>query len=300
MTPAPILLFTYNRLKHTTNTIEALTKNKLAHNSELIIFSDAAKTDADEEKVNNVRQYLKTVSGFKQVSVIERDRNFGLGNNIIAGVSHVMNTAGKAIVLEDDLIVSPYFLEFMNDGLEMYEKNTDVISIHGYTYPVKTDLPETFFIKGADCLGWATWTRGWKLFEKDGTVLLNELINRNKTKEFDFNGAFPFTQMLRDQIIGKNNSWAVRWYASAFLKNMLTLYPAKSLVYHAGGDGSGTNTGFNSMLDVELSMKKIQVLPQPVVQNEQAYSEFEKFHRYTSSPGIIYRIKRKLQTIIKR
>ena len=300
MIPAPILLFTYNRLKHTKNTIEALKVNKLAVESDLFIFSDAAKTTAVEPAVLTVRAYLRTITGFKKIIIIERETNFGLGRNIISGVTEILKTAHSVIVLEDDLIVSPYFLDFMNDGLQTYENEQQVISIHGYTYPVSRPLPETFFIKGADCLGWATWQRGWKEFESDGQILLDRLTTEKKTDEFDFGGTFPYTQMLKDQILGKNTSWAVRWYASSFLNNRYTLYPGKSLVYHAGGDGSGTNTGFNSLLDVELSKDRITVVKKEVQQDEQAYQEFKKFHKLTTSPGLMYRISRKLKLMINR
>lgn len=300
MRPAPILLFTYNRLKHTKNTIEALLANRLAASSELFIFSDGAKSEAVAPAVLAVREYLRTITGFKRVEIIERELNFGLGHNIITGVSQILENTERVIVLEDDLIVSPFFLDFMNDGLETYEDVDQVISIHGYTYPVRRTLPETFFIKGADCLGWATWQRGWKEFEPNGQILLDSLVRANKTREFDFGGSFPYTEMLKDQILGKNTSWAVRWYASAFLKDKFTLYPGKSLVHHAGGDGTGTNTGFNSLLDVELSQVRINVIKQEVRQNEEAYLEFKKFHQITTSPGIVYRIKRKLQSIIHK
>ena len=55
METAPIILFTYNRLKHTRATVEALQQNKEAENSKLIIFSDAAANEIHTVKVNEVR-----------------------------------------------------------------------------------------------------------------------------------------------------------------------------------------------------------------------------------------------------
>ena len=159
------------------------------------------------------------------------------------GVSEVIKKYGIIIVLEDDIITSRYFLKYLNQGLNLYENEYDVISIHAWAYPVKKILPETYFLKGADCQGWATWKRGWELFEPDGQKLLNEIEAKNLIKEFDFSGSYPYTQMLKDQIAGKNSSWAIRWYASAFLKNKLTLYPKESLIYNTGFDGSGVNCG---------------------------------------------------------
>ena len=154
-------------------------------------------------------EYIKNINGFKRVTIIEREKNWGLANSIIDGVTKIVNEYGKIIVLEDDLVTSPYFLKFMNEALEIYNDEPNVASIHGYIYPI-VNLPETFFIKGADCWGWATWKEKWSIFEADGKKLLDELQNRKLQNEADFNGSYGFTQMLKDQIDGKNNSWAVR------------------------------------------------------------------------------------------
>ncbi|KYJ86926.1 glycosyltransferase [Sulfurovum riftiae] len=259
---SPVVLFVYNRPWHTEQTVEALQKNELASESELFVYSDAAKNEEAQKSVSEVREYLKTIDGFKKVTIVEREKNWGLADSIIDGVTKVVNEYGKIIVLEDDLITSPYFLRFMNESLKMYENNTNVASIHAYIYPIK-DLPETFFIKGADCWGWATWKDRWKIFEADGQKLLEELKSRKLEKEADFNGSYEYTQMLKDQIKGKNNSWAVRWYMSAFLKGMLTLYPGKSYIENIGNDESGTHCGttdiFKNDLTNQYRLKRISI-----------------------------------------
>jgi len=261
---APVLIFTYNRPWHTMETIEALKKNELAKESELFIYSDEAKDKESIGRVREVREYIKKTDGFKKVTIIEREKNWGLADNIIDGVTKIVNEYGKIIVLEDDLVTSPYFLKFMNDGLEFYKNEERVVSIHGCIYPVKEKLPDTFFIKGADCWGWATWKRGWDLFENDGKKLLNELKQKKLIRKFNFNNSYPYLRMLQDQIEGKNNSWAIRWYASAFLKDKLTLYPGRSLVNNFGFDGSGIHCGsgkeYDSILsNVELVLEKIPI-----------------------------------------
>jgi hypothetical protein len=241
---APIVLFVYNRVWHVKQTINSLKNNDLALESELIIYSDGPK---DSDKISNevieVRKYLKEINGFKKITVIERENNLGLSASIIDGVSSVLDKFGSIIVLEDDMLTSPLFLKYMNSALNLYKDNSNVISIHGYQYPLNDyqNLPDTFFIKGADCWGWATWSRGWNFFEPNGTKLLNELNSKKLQKEADFNNTFNFTQMLKDQINGKNDSWAVRWYMSAFINNKLTLYPKKSFVHNIGNDGSGSH-----------------------------------------------------------
>lgn len=239
---APIVLFVYSRPKHTKKVIEALKENELAKESNLFIFSDGPKNKDVEKDVLEVRNYLKTITGFKSVKVFESKINKGLANSIIYGVTKIVNKYGKIIVLEDDIVTSKYFLKFMNDSLNLYENEEKVISISGYTYPID-NLPQTFFLKNAECWGWATWKRGWSLFEKNGEKMLEKIKNKELNNQFDFNNSYPYSKMLVDQVNGKNNSWAIRWYASAFLKNKLTLYPAKSFVQNIGVDGSGTNGG---------------------------------------------------------
>jgi hypothetical protein len=297
---APIALFVYNRPKHTRATVDALRLNILASESDLFIFSDGAKKKDHAVEIEELRSYLSDITGFKSVTLINREHNYGLAQNIMEGVTEIVNKYNKVIVLEDDLITAPFFLQYMNDGLNMYENDPQVISIEGYLYPSKAKLPETFFIKGADCWGWGTWKRGWDLFEPDGQKLLTRLAEAHKTYEFDYDGAYPFTEMLRIQVEGKISSWAVRWYASAFLNNKYTLYPGRSLVFNAGADGSGTHVGIDDILTVELSTTPIQVTRIKVEQCVKAFLAFSKFHYKVYKPSLLYRAKRYFKKYIAR
>jgi hypothetical protein len=244
---APIVLFVYKRLKHTRQTLEALQKNDLASKSELIIYSDSAKNQNDLEKVAKVREYIKNIDGFKKIIIRKTKENIGLANSIINGVTKVVNEYGKIIVLEDDLVTSRFFLRFMNEALVAYKDEPRVASIHGYIYPIK-NLPETFFIKGADCWGWATWNNKWSIFESDGKKLLDNVKKKNLEREINFNDSYNYTKMLKNQIMGKNDSWAIRWYVSAFLKNMVTLYPGQSYVQNIGFDNEATHAKTKTVL----------------------------------------------------
>lgn len=256
---APIALFVYSRLAHTKETINALQKNILASQSDLIIFSDTSKAEAQFEAVRKVREYIHQVDGFKTVTIVERPINLGLANSIIDGVTKLCNDFGKVIVLEDDLVTSPYFLQYMNNALDFYEKDENVVAVDAYMYPIKTTMPETFFLKDPGCWGWATWQRGWMLFESDGNKLLAQLKRRNLEKVFDYDGAYPYTQMLIDQIKEKNNSWAIRWYASIFLQDKLVLHVGQSLVLNIGNDNSGTHCGKTDFYDVELNPQSVKI-----------------------------------------
>ena len=169
---APILVFVYNRPSHTRRCIESLLKNSLASESQLFIYADGAKDEFQQETVNEVRSYIRSIQGFKQVTLIERNENWGLARNIIDGVTTQVNRYGKVIVLEDDLIVAPYFLQFMNDALETYKDEPKVGHIQACDFTQDPTLPETFLIKWTGSLGWGTWDRAWKHFNPNGKELL--------------------------------------------------------------------------------------------------------------------------------
>lgn len=295
---SPILLFTYNRLNHTRRCIEALQKNTLSAESDLYIYSDAAKEVSQQQAVNEVRQYLHTLQGFKSITLIERKENWGLARNIIDGVTTQVNRYGKVIVLEDDLIVAPYFLQFMNDALETYKDEPKVGHIQACDFTQDTSLPDTFLIKWTGSWGWATWERAWKHFNPNGKALLEELEQRKLTYTFDFNGKYGFTRMLRRQIEGKNNSWAIRWNASLFLKDILSLNVGRSLVQNEGFDGSGTNCGGGGLYASNLHLSPLPVQKiSPVEEDLSARQAFIRYYGRTNSfwAKAIRRIKRTLK-----
>ena len=168
---APIVLFVYNRPWHTEQTVKALQKNELAKESELFIYSDAAKNEEQRESVDEIRNYLKKINGFKKVTVIKREKNWGLANSIIDGVTKIVNEYGKIIVLEDDLVTSPYFLKFMNDSLMYYKDEKMVMAISGYSYPIIrqncSQINETYYLRITSSRSWPTWSDSWKYFERN-------------------------------------------------------------------------------------------------------------------------------------
>ncbi|NOT74813.1 MAG: glycosyltransferase [Cyclobacteriaceae bacterium] len=292
--PAPIALFVYNRPWHTTQTVNALSQNALASESDLVIFSDGPKTESDVKLVEDVRSFIQTISGFKSVKIISSETNKGLAESIITGVTEVLKSYESIIVMEDDLVTSPQFLSFMNQALTLYSEDERVISIHGYVYPVKQSLPFTFFLRGADCWGWATWRRGWSIFESDGSSLLKKLNELGLIHTFDFDGAYSYSRMLKDQIAGKNNSWAVRWHASAFLANRLTLYPAVSFVNNIGLDNSGTHSGVSVDYEGELNTEELLLRKIPIEESKVAFKVFSRYLRGVDNSitsKIIYKIK---------
>jgi hypothetical protein len=257
---APIAIFAYDRPDHLRRCIESLQENDLAADSDLFIFSDAPKAEAARSpRVAQVRDYISTIGRFKTLTIINQSRNLGLAESVISGVTKLTREFGKVIVVEDDLVVSPFFLQFMNDGLDAYADDDRVAGIHGYMFPVSQALPETFFLRDPGCWGWATWKRAWDLFEIDGERLRHEILARGQKHEFDYEGQYDYFGMLEDQIAGRNSSWAVRWHASVFLSDRLVLHPGVSLVRNIGQDGSGTHDKATSQFDVQLSPTPVSV-----------------------------------------
>jgi hypothetical protein len=274
---APIALFVYNRPAHTRRTLSYLQKNLLADESRLFIFSDAAKTSADQDKVDEVRQVIKNATGFKSIRIVERKENMGLAQSIIKGVTQLANEYGKVIVFEDDLLSSPHTLQYFNEALVRYAGEDKVMHIGAYMYNIKTEnLPETFFYRAATSWGWATWARAWKNFEPDVDVLLAQ-FDAKKRHQFAIEGTMNFWKQMMQFKAGKNNSWAIRWYASIFLKGGLTLNPAVSLIQNIGHDGTGVHSNNEDIYQVNIAKKPVSQFPDIIEEHPQAYQAIKHF-----------------------
>ena len=295
---APILLFVYNRPDHTKQTLDALAKNELASSSVLYVLADGPKEAISQSDLHAIHEtralFSKGTYGFRDLIFSASDVNLGLSESVIKGVDAVLAKHGKVIVLEDDIVTGAGFLTYMNNALSMYEHEEKVISISAYNFPIDpAGLPDTFFIRGADCWGWATWSRGWKFFEQDAKKLYSSLKEENLTTEFDLKGAYPYTQMLLDHINGKVNSWAIRWHASAFLANKLTLCPQVSLVRNIGLEGSGTHGESNNSFAASFT-DHCDVKPGPVQQNKLALERIREFYAPSKFRSFIRSLKNKL------
>lgn len=230
---SPIVLFTYCRVNVTKKTVESLLANSEAKDSILYVFSDSFKNESSKIGVIETRDYVHSIKGFKDVVIVERAENWGLSKNLIDGITSVVNKHGKVIVIEDDTIVSRYFLKFMNEALCAYEGDSRIATVSGYNYEIP-NLPECYFSRIGSCWGWATWKRAWDTFDSDAKLLYKSIKEKHLEKAFNDNDTYPFMAMLYNQVIGKVNSWAVRWHASTFLHNMYHIRVGKSLVSNAG------------------------------------------------------------------
>ena len=291
---SPIALFVFNRPEHTKQVIAALKENIGAIESDLYIFSDAAKSDKDSLKVDEVRHIISDVDGFKSVTIISKDVNQGLAESIISGVSMLCAQAGRVIVLEDDLVTSKYFLEYMNNALNKYKNAEDVMHVSGYMFPVEVNDSESFFLPLTSSWGWATWSRSWDCFESDGEGLYKKLKDGGLFYNFNIMGSYDYKRMLKKQINGKNDSWAIRWYASVFLKNGLGLFPTTSLVKNIGMDDSGVHCSATDDYDINLTDDNREKLPELIevsVTNLDKLAKFYKVNHKSTFQKIIKKIK---------
>jgi hypothetical protein len=283
---SPIALFAFNRFDKYVEVLESLKRNAESQYSDLWVFIDGPKSAQDILVQNKIYEFTIDLKDFKTINIIRSYDNKGLANSIESGVSEVLKTNGTVIVIEDDIKVSKFFLEYMNSGLTIYEHDDRVASIHGYVYPTINNLPETFFLKGADCWGWGTWRRAWVKYNNDGIELLQKIENHRDKKMFDFDGAGGYLTMLEENTKMKNDSWAIRWYASTFLENMYTLYPGKSLVANIGMDGTGTHKGYSNLpvtfpSDSRIMVKKITVQDSAVARD--AFTQYFKSIKYNNN-----------------
>lgn len=292
---APIVVFAYKRADHLSRCLESLAANAEAARSDLYVICDGPRSQADLPAVEAVRRLITRISGFASVTPFVHEANRGLARSIIDGVSTLLVQHQRLIIIEDDMVLSRHFLRYMNEALERYADDERVASIHGWCYPVAARLPETFFLRGADCWGWATWRRAWRRFNADGAALLRELQARQLTSAFDFDGAYPYTRMLADQIAGLNDSWAVRWRASCFLQGLLTLFPGRSLVHNIGNDGSGTHSPRSTRLDVAVASAAVEVADIPVQESELARATIARFLR----PSLLRSTLRALRDMVR-
>jgi hypothetical protein len=298
MSCAPIALFAYRRLEHLQQTVASLQADPLAQRTDLWVFSDGPRQPEHAADVEAVRRYLHTVTGFASIHILEREENFGLARAIIAGVTQLCQSHGRVIVVEDDLVVAPFFLQYMNGALDRYRDEDKVMAVSAYMYPVRDPeaLPKLFFCRVPTSWGWATWARAWAWFQPDAEVLAAQLLQSGQRKAFDMDDNYPYFESLQSQARGELDVWGVRWYASVFLHNGLCLYPSHALVHNAGMDGSGVHCGVSSAYEVDVGRATIAPYPDLIAENKAAVAQIVQFFRTLREPMP----KRLLRRVLRR
>ena len=263
---APIIIFAYKRVKHLKKTIEALKMNSLASSSSLIVYSDGPRSSKDKIEVAEVRRYLDGVDGFKEVIVIKHPWNLGVEQNNYNGITETFRKYGKGIFLDDDIVVSPFFLSFMNKALDLYETEERVGAICAYRLPNNKNLPDSFFFKGFSSWGWAGWERSWRNFQYDTQNLLNWFQDEGKD-----------SVLLKKQEKEFRFTWDVLWSASLIYSDQYVLYPGKALVQNIGHDGTGEHCPMGDIYNVSLAEKELRLEAVPIEPNQDYIKATKEF-----------------------
>ncbi len=279
---APIVIFAFNRLYSLKHTIASLLENAEAKESDLFIYVDGArvKRNGEEQKVCAVQEYVKRIYGFQSLTYKLSNKNKGLGPSVIEGVTEIINKYGRVIVIEDDLVVNPNFLSYMNQSLNLYEHERRVFSICGYSNKVrcpKNYVYNTYFCHRSSSWGWGTWKDRWSSVDWELEPFENYVSHKNAFNKWGGSDCFG---MLKGWHEGKNKSWAIRFCFAQFLQNGVSLFPIRSFVRNYGFDGSGTNCHSWSRFkcDLDNTQKKIFVFPNEVCVNEKLLKSALSYH----------------------
>ena len=294
-----IIIFAYKRRHHFARLLDSLAANQIAKTLPIRVYIDGPRTEDDCHGVFKVNQEASLSRGLEKLRIIQRPTNLGLYASITLGVSETLKDYECAIILEDDLVLSPHCIDYFLKALSLYQDNDYVASIHAWTPSVGSSLPNTFFLKGSDCWGWATWRDKWNLYRHDASNMVRELKARGLIDEFNFSGGYNYYQMLKDRASNLNNSWAICWKASCFLADQLTLHPSKTLVENIGCDNSGENCNPEPALLSELTKERPILEPIPAVQDEKAYAIYcSHFKSFATKPSLKLKLKELFQYLL--
>lgn len=294
---SPVVLFVFARPDHTKKTVDALLANPEACNTDLIVYADAARSEKDVAAVEAVREIFSDLRGFLSVRIHLREKNYGLARNIMEGVTQVTAMYGRAIVLEDDIVTSPAFLNYMNAALDKYENIKEVWHISGWNYPIKSNenLPETFFWRTMNCWGWATWADRWQHFKKNPGELVNSWSS-DDVKRFNLDSSHDFWAQVVANHEGKLNTWAIFWYATIFVHQGLCLNPTRSFVANIGNDGSGENCGAEDIYKTSLANIFHQQWPTELTENVAVVELIRAFYK-SLKPSLLRRILGRIKRV---
>ncbi len=280
---APVALFVYNRLEHTRRTVEALRANDLARQSDLFVFADGPKNESVAPAVEAVRKFIRTIDGFKSVTIIERERNLGLSKSVISGVTQLCNEYGRAIAVEDDVVTTPDFLAFMNGALQRYVDEPRIFSVSGFNFSLKVPKDyayDAYCTYRSMSWGWGTWRDRWE--KTDWSVSGYASFSRDKNQQQLFNrGGEDLSSMLALQMAGKIDSWSIRWDYVHFKHNALALLPVISRVCNIGFDGTGIHCRRETMKQPVLSSvcKTEYCFPNLLEADQFFAAEIQRLHR---------------------
>ena len=306
----PVALFVYNRPAHTRTALESLSRCRRVDECAVRIYCDAAKRPEHEAAVAETREVAREWATRLNAEVIERESNLGLARSVVSGVSELCDQFGRAIVIEDDFVLSPSFLDYMISALDRYADEANVYQVSGYMYPIRhASKPDAFFLPLTTTWGWATWARAWRIFDWNPAGADELLRDPDVRRRFDLNNAYPYAEMLERKLRGEIDSWGILFWWAVFRANGLVLHPRKSLVWNGGFDASGTHCGDQAWSTQSLAEINDDAwaasafeFPEQVATDELAFGKVIRYLRREQSQGnLVERIRRRvLQTLRRR
>ena len=304
MTVTPIALFTYNRAEHTARVLNSLANCSRLDECLLHIYCDAPKTEIHAGSVDASRKVVREHAAKLGARVVERNTNLGLARSVVDGVTDLCSRFGRVIVLEDDLVLHPGFIDYMLQALDRYAEAANVYQISGYMFPVShAAKPDAFFLPLITTWGWATWQRAWQIFDWNATDALEELKIPATRKRFDLNNSYPYAAMLENQLNGSTDSWGILFWWQVFKRGGLALHPRQSLVSNSGFDGTGTNCGDQGWSNapgpeviIDRTTERAFDFPKDIVVDREAFDKICGFLKKEQYPASLTgRIRRRLR-----
>jgi hypothetical protein len=266
-TKTPIAVFVYNRPDNTRHMLDTLAQCHRLDECDIVIYCDGARETSHAEGVESARKVARNWTQQHPATLIERTENLGLARSIVGGVTELCERYGQVIVIEDDLLLAPDFIDFMLQGLDQYRAVSEVMQVAGYMFPVASPSAQPFLLPLTTTWGWATWQRAWTHFQWEPRAAHSLLADPVQRAGFNLNDAYPYATMLEQALRGEIQSWGIRWYTTVFASGGLVLYPPQSLVLNNGFDGSGTNSGSGQNPTQGFNRNHLAKtrLPQPLV-----------------------------------
>lgn len=298
----PVAVFTYNRPEHTRRVLESLSRCKRLDECSLFIFCDGPKSSEQKESVDASLKVVRSFAEKIPVEVIIREKNFGLARSIVSGVTELCQRFGRVIVIEDDFIMSPSFIDYMLQSLDRYQDDECIYQISGYMFPVELpEKPDANILPFTTTWGWATWEWAWKLFDWDAAGYQELFSDESQRARFDLDNSYPYHEMLEHRFAGKNDSWGILWWYAVFKVHGLVLHPKKSLVFVGGFDGSGTHCGTANV--VQTPEDELWILPADghidfpatVTCDNEVFSRIKDYLRPSQNRSFISKIRDLLQ-----
>jgi len=295
-----IAVFAFNRPEHLNRMLRSLSLNPGLDEHEIWFFIDGPRNSAEKKLTDEVQAIAQSWGHGLSKVLVSQVANRGLATSVRGGIDQVFASHDSVIVLEDDLVLSPDFLPFMTLALGRYKRTPKVATIQGYSYPLDLTFDAAYFLRGAGSWGWATWKDRWLQVEWDASKTWAELVSQKKVESLDFDGTYFYSKMLRQQIAGEIDSWAIPFYCDCFLKDKLSLFPQRSLVMNGGMDGSGTHEGGHLAREYSISLDFLAEISWPDNVDESAEARVAMKAFFKNTFGLKARVQRALKRLTHR